>query len=209
MESEVVDALIKGIVTLDDAAATALVLSHSGAVNVAGDRGRWTPLTAATWFGKCATLGALQRRGADPYLEDRYGISALCMAAGIGNGSLQAMVALFPNIDPSRTQRSGRWTPLHVAAINGAEENARLLIQLGARVDAKDERGATPAQAARAKGFPALASLISRAVRSRPPCCSCVCRRRRRCVCVCSHAVPAAFTAGCVASSRCHRRVST
>src|SRR5436190_978391 len=49
-----------------------------------------------------------------------------------------------PNIHPELAEDHNRWTALHVAAWNGYQATARLLLQSGANVDAKDNDQWTP-----------------------------------------------------------------
>jgi len=51
-------------------------------------------------------------------------------------------------------------TMLHLAAANGMEQVALLLLERGAKVDARDSNGRTPLDAARQKMQPALVSLL-------------------------------------------------
>ena len=57
----------------------------------------------------------------------------------------------FPNVDA--TLKEGRRTALHVAAVEGKEKCLSILIQNGARLEAKDKDGATPLKLAAWKNY--------------------------------------------------------
>lgn len=59
----------------------------------------------------------------------------------------------------SRPQENGN-TPLHIASLNGHAELARMLLEAGAKVDARGKKGSTPLHLAAMDGHFAVARLL-------------------------------------------------
>lgn len=86
----------------------------------------------------------LVEQGADLEVPDAYGKAPLHVRAGHWRGDVAALLDLGARV--ARPDRSD--TPLHAAARVHNLAAARLLIEHGARVDARDEHGLTPLGAA-------------------------------------------------------------
>jgi hypothetical protein len=148
-----------------DEECAAIVSSFTGGVDVEGKRGR-TALMWAVHEGRLLTIDALARRGASLGKLTKHGFRPLCTAAALSNGSLQAVVQAFGEAVVrqavnAREWAGHRWTPLHRAAAAGVADNVRLLLLHGADVVAKDERGRTPEDVARAAGHDAVAAFLA------------------------------------------------
>lgn len=74
---------------------------------------------------------------------DQDGRSALHYAAGAEGDDEQVQRLLAGGIEVGLADRNG-WTPLHFAAAANRATTARLLLDAGAAVDAKDHDGNTP-----------------------------------------------------------------
>lgn len=139
---------------------------QSFAVSVTGATPFW-------WAARAADLPAMRlllEHGADPLLATAENVTPLAMAAGVGyldgqtpgaeedaleavgiildlGADVNAASACAPEVladaSPFRGLCCG-WTPLHGAASRGADAIIRLLVERGARLDARDARGRTP-----------------------------------------------------------------
>ena len=98
------------------------------------------PLMYAVDFGDLETVKALVAAGADVKIGRRNGATPLFWAS---NGPLDVLVWLLEHgADPNTiTSRVRAVTPLMAAAAAGAAGNVRALLDWGADVNAKDDRG--------------------------------------------------------------------
>lgn len=129
----------------DDSAAVASGLAAGADPDAREDVGRPLLHTAAR-LGHVAALGALVNGGADPDAQDENGFTALMVAAREGQAEavLELLVAgADPNHEAAAT--GNRLTPLHLAAMGGDPAIVRTLVEHGARLDATDRDGRTPA----------------------------------------------------------------
>jgi ankyrin repeat protein len=120
-----------------------------------------TPLMRAARAGDAAVMRLLLDKGADPKLTTKDGNNALMFAAGIGyrdkntrgteSDALEALkVSLAAGLDIHATNAKGE-TPLHGAALRGADTIAQYLIDQGADVNATSKQGYTPLDVALGK----------------------------------------------------------
>jgi ankyrin repeat protein len=120
-----------------------------------------TPLMRAARGGDAAVMRVLFEKGADPKLTTKDGNTALMFAAGVGyrdkytHGSeseaLEALkVALEHDPDLNRANNRGD-SPLHGAALRGADTLVQFLVDQGAKLDAKTKGGLTPLDIAMGK----------------------------------------------------------
>jgi hypothetical protein len=109
-----------------------------------------TPFLRATQSGDVTVMKLLLEHGADPKLATANGDTALMVAAGIGwvDGvtyewseaeNLEAVkMCLDLGLDPNIADGDGR-TALHGAAHKGRNDVIRLLVERGAKLDARDK----------------------------------------------------------------------
>lgn len=109
-------------------------------------RGGYSKQTALA-FDDCPDALArwLVEAGADLHACDQWGHTPLHSRAGSWRGRIGILLEL--GADAHRGERAGG-TPLHTAAGAHKDENARLLLAGGARVDALDKGGFTPLERA-------------------------------------------------------------
>jgi ankyrin repeat protein len=116
-----------------------------------------TAMLRAAKAGDVPAMKLLLEHGADPKLATRQGINPLMAAAGLGSAEqdstgryktqAQAIEAirllLSHGMDINATDRQGR-TALHGAALQGYDDVVKFLVDNGARLDVKDQKGFTP-----------------------------------------------------------------
>jgi ankyrin repeat protein len=136
------------------------------------------PLHLAASGGHAATVRALLQQGAHPVKTNYLGQTALHLAVGGGDtpealATVAELVKPEWRVDLSAAAADG-FTPLHVAASAGHTKMVELLIKArnvrrtgGGRsveLEAKERKGRTPADLARAEGFDDVAELLEAAV---------------------------------------------
>ena len=129
----------------DDAAAVATGLDRGADPDARDDVGR-PLLHPAARLGHVAALGALVNGGADPDAQDENGFTALMVAAREAQAEA-VLELLVAGADPNHVAAAtgNRLTPLHLAAMGGDPAIVRTLAGHGARLDATDRDGRTPA----------------------------------------------------------------
>ncbi len=136
--------------TSGDAATVDALLSAGGNPNVA-DVGHGTPMTYAAAEGHASVMDALRKRGLNPSAGDLALAAAGCHADAVKT-ALAAGVAV-DGVD-------GQIVPLLSAAGTGCVEVARLLLERGADVNAKDHDGWTPLIKAAQAGHAEMVQLL-------------------------------------------------
>ena len=151
-------------VEADRPEAARFLIERGADPNLAGPRGR-TPLSAAAYNGATDTAELLLKLGADPNAVDVDGNGAMVYAADRANAPIVALL-LKAGVDANR-RYGHRLTALMWAAAPdssaGAEDveaTIKLLLDHGASVDLKDDRGKTAADIAREMGREREAKLI-------------------------------------------------
>jgi len=108
-----------------------------------------TPFWRAAQSGDVALMKLLLAHGADPKIATAHNVTALAAASGIGwvegitfewseKENLEAVkLCLDGGIDPNAADDEGR-TALHGAAHKGRNEVVKLLVERGAKLDARD-----------------------------------------------------------------------
>ncbi len=125
--------------------------------------GGWTPLLLATLEGQVQAAELLVANGAK--LNARTANGQTCLSLALFDeeaAKRQALVKLFlvRKADPNEVTGKGQ-RPLHIAAIQGDTESARMLIAAGAKVDGLDRADhATPLMLAAAGGRADLVRLL-------------------------------------------------
>jgi cytohesin len=117
-----------------------LLLAHKADLNAEDDAG-WTPLHHAALH--YAALHYADSRQTVDLLVAKGGRHDIFIAAATGNVErLTTLLAMTPEL--ARRALKGGSTPLHVAARTGNPEIAKLLLDAGANLQARDEEGQTP-----------------------------------------------------------------
>jgi serine/threonine-protein phosphatase 6 regulatory ankyrin repeat subunit B len=100
-----------------------------------------TPLVAAAMNGTPAVVTHLLDKGADINWGRQYGETALWQSSR--RGTVLAAEILIRRGAEVNTQ-SGGMTPLHLASLNGMASVVTLLLEKGAKLNARDAQGKTP-----------------------------------------------------------------
>jgi ankyrin repeat protein len=132
------------------------LIARGADVNLTGRSGL-TPIAAAAYMGNEKLVHLLLKSGADPTLADGTGKSPICYAGGRGFGSV-VRVLLENGVDVNA--RYGNeltvlmWVAGHEesAGSDDVKELLTLLIDRGAHLDDKDNRGRTPLMIAASLG---------------------------------------------------------
>jgi len=119
-----------------------------------------TALHKAATRGDAVTLGQLVRLGANKESKDKYGRTALHLAAYNGMNAMVSLLMGEFGVDKEAKNNDGM-TALHLAADNGMNATVSLLIgEFGVDKDAKDNNGMTVLHLAAYKGQNATVSLL-------------------------------------------------
>jgi uncharacterized protein len=131
------DASLADAVQRQDSAATARLLSSaSSLVNVAQADGTTALHWAAHW-NDASTVAALIRAGADVNATNRYGVSPLVVASGIGTGVAVIDALLKAGANPNAASGDHE-TALMLAARSGNAAAIKLLLAFGADPNATE-----------------------------------------------------------------------
>jgi uncharacterized protein len=132
------------------------LLERGADPNVPGRSGL-RPLAAAAYNGSEESVAGLLKRGADPNALDDDGKSAMVYAAGRAYASIVAQL-IGAGVDVNRRYGHGltalMWAAGHDASagIEDVEATLRLLLDRGALLDLRDDRGQTAGDIARGLG---------------------------------------------------------
>ncbi len=127
----------------------------------------FTALGLAAHFGQLETMGLLLDRGSDVNVVSRHPIGATPLIAALFGRKVEAARILIERGADVTTRRGGKawpragWTPLHYAAAYGFLDIVSLLLEKGASVEALDDSGASPLDAAREAGREEAARLLA------------------------------------------------
>ncbi|CAO2171930.1 unnamed protein product [Urochloa humidicola] len=120
---------------------------------------RWELVMTAARRGDLPSLEYLLGKRAGVRGRDQYGLTALHLAAIKGHCDAVALLAGSGCMDIECEDVEGH-RPLHLAVEGGHAEAVELLLDMGADVNARTRRGATPLQMAEAMGYEAIAQLL-------------------------------------------------
>jgi ankyrin repeat protein len=135
-----------------------LLLEKGANIDFEDQTGR-TALFHAVEAGHEAVARLLLGRRANPRTGPRQGVPPLHAAVSTGRSGL-VLALLRAGVSPETRVRETGETALHRAAREGQVEAARLLIDRGARIDARDKEGNTPLHLAVHKGQGKIVRLL-------------------------------------------------
>jgi len=148
----------------DRAAMIRLLIERGGDPNIPGRKGI-RPLAAAAYTGSAGSVELLIKRGADPDALDDDGKSAMVYAAGRAYAPVVELLSAAGG-DVNRRYAHGltalMWAAGHDASagVDDVEATLKALIDHGAALDLKDDRGKTAADIAREIGHERAARLL-------------------------------------------------
>lgn len=124
----------------------AFLSSNPGVARQTTPTGAPPVLTAVTLNASPAVVQTLIQAGADPNQANKTGVTPLMMALSLKNAGL-VQTLLQNRANPNLANAQGR-TPLHYLALIADKKAAASfvapLVQAGAKVEAKDNKGQTP-----------------------------------------------------------------
>jgi uncharacterized protein len=150
----------------DRAAMIRLLVDRGADPNIPGRKGI-RPLAAAAFDGSAASVELLLKHGADPNALDDDGNSAMIYAAGRAYAPVVELL-IAAGVDINRRYAHGltalMWAAGHDASagVDDVEATLQLLVDRGAVVDLKDDRGKTAADIARDLGHERALKLLER-----------------------------------------------
>jgi ankyrin repeat protein len=150
----------------DRGPAVALLLERGADPNLPGRRGL-RPLDAAAYNGSPDSVEALLKYGADPNALDDDGQGAIVYAAAHGYAPV-VVTLLQAGVDVNRRYAHGltalMWAAGYDASagVDDVDAAIKTLIEHGAALDLKDDRGKTAADIARGLGHERAARLLER-----------------------------------------------
>jgi uncharacterized protein len=150
----------------DRGAVVALLLERGADPNLPGRKGV-RPLAAAAFNGSTQSVAELLKFGADPNALDDDGSAAIVYAAGHGYAPVVATL-LQAGVDVNRRYVHGltalMWAAGYDASagVEDVDATIKTLIEHGATIDLKDDRGKTAADIARGLGHERAAKLLDR-----------------------------------------------
>lgn len=122
-----------------------------------------TPMLCAAAGGAGSDLWRVFAACAEPNaVPENCDVSPLQAALrfrDVGTAEMTAATLLANAADPNPSS-DGAPSPLHIAASRGSIDLVRMLVRLGARIDAEDDAGRTPTELAESNGHDAVAASL-------------------------------------------------
>ena len=150
----------------DRGAVVALLLERGADPNLPGRKGL-RALAAAAFNGSTGSVAELMKFGADPNALDDNGSGAIVYAAGHGYAPVVALL-VQAGVDVNRRYAHGltalMWAAGYDASagVDDVDATIKTLIEHGAVLDLKEDRGKTAADIARDLGHERAAKLLAR-----------------------------------------------
>jgi uncharacterized protein len=150
----------------DRGAAIRLLLDRGADPNIPGRKGA-RPLAAAAYNGSAGSVELLLKHGADPNALDDDGKSAMIYAAGRAYAPVVELL-IAAGVDVNRRYAHGltalMWAAGHDASagVDDVEATLKLLIERGADLSLRDDRGKTAADIARGLGHERAMKLLAK-----------------------------------------------
>jgi len=137
------------------------LIAHGADVNQR-DRDGWSPLMTAAYYDDAGAVKTLVAHGADANARSAQNLTPLGIAVQYAKND--AAVALIEaGADPQRAVGEAGYTPLMLAAGNGAQAVVRALLKKGADVNGRNSGGVTALMIATAGGDVPMVELLMRA----------------------------------------------
>ncbi len=132
----------------DDGVCIAQLLLERGGNANSRRKDHWTPLLAASYFGRLEIVRILLDHGAEANAENRQSKNSLDQVSRGEYGSQEdgvrvAQLLLERGVDVNASDKD-HWTPLHSASYYGRSEIVRVFLDHGADVNAENHEGETP-----------------------------------------------------------------
>ena len=155
------DTLLMAAVRAGNPAAVQLLLDRGAAVNAADPQYGHTALMWATRRNDATLMKLLLAKGATLEAHTRVGEKPVARPPGTGGGS-HGVGIVRSGVPPQGEQQPtpGGMTPLLFAARDGLLDAAKMLVEVGADVNAADPNGITPLMMAITNGQLAVARLL-------------------------------------------------
>lgn len=129
----------------NDVEAIAFLLDHGANIEAKGGDYQFTPLLEAAYSGANDAVRLLVERGANPKAGTEHFGSPIYAAAFSGKReTVRLLLSLNLGIDLQAGRQSDGATPLHFAYWNADPEMVRLLVDAGAKPDARTTDGRVP-----------------------------------------------------------------